>query len=132
MQEDQFGYTISNINDSKTNANVIGNNYIGGLVGYVYSNNYNLNITNSSSKGNVQGSSNVGGLIGYTYIYHTNASQNTTYSLNVTRCFASGNVKGTGNNVGGLIGQQESIILASSHYLYLYNSVKESYANRKC
>lgn len=43
----------------------------------------------------------------------------------------AGNVTGSGDNVGGLVGNQQSSINVSCHYLYVYSYIQESYATRK-
>lgn len=44
----------------------------------------------------------------------------------------TGNVIATGDNIGGLIGYQESGIYTNYHYENAYSYVQECYANRKC
>lgn len=84
-----IGYTIANVTNSKSTASVQGTSNAGGLIGYVYINNNNLNIENSEATGNVQGTTNVGGLIGSEFICHTHGVENTTYTMNVKKCYSS-------------------------------------------
>ena len=42
-----------------------------------------------------------------------------------------GNVVASGDNVGGLVGYQQSGINISNHYEYAYSYIQESYATRK-
>jgi len=80
--------TRGTVSKSYATGNTTGSgNYVGGLIGYIFSTAY---IENSYARGNVTGDTNVGGLIG------SNANDvNFTYSTGVV----SGN-----SNVGGLIG----------------------------
>ncbi|MCL2100334.1 MAG: InlB B-repeat-containing protein [Fibromonadales bacterium] len=119
------------ITNCYSTANVQGNNFVGGLVGYnsgtittsystgsiqgIGAENYAVGglvgydsgsgtITNSYSTGNVQGSENVGGLVG-------DRSRGTI----ITNCYSTGNVQGN-NFVGGLVGGQR-----------LYGTITNSY-----
>jgi len=116
-----FGYTSGSAvkiqNVGVRDVNITGNQYVGGLVGWMQSAN---SVSGCYSSGNVTGvGTNVGGLIGYLQNY---ASVSDSYStVNVTgagnvggliggidgilvsRCYATGRVTG-GGTVGGLIG----------------------------
>jgi hypothetical protein len=84
-----------------TNANVTGDDYVGGLIGYSSSS----SVDNCYSTGSVTGTnSNTGGLVGY------------SHSSSVENCYSTGNVTGT-YRVGGLIG-----------YNYSSSSVADSYS----
>lgn len=92
------GYTIMGCTSS---ADVSGNQYVGGLVGYDTSS----SITHSSATGNVTGNSSIGGLVG--------GMQNAT----VDYSYALGNVTlrdNSGSNAGGLIGYISYSMLDSS------------------
>ena len=67
-----------------------GDNYAGGLVGYLY---YSSTATNCSSSGSVSGTFYVGGLIGAQDAYSATSS-----------CYSSGSVTGSSGGIGGLIG----------------------------
>ena len=67
-----------------------GDNYAGGLVGYLY---YSSTATNCSSTGSVSGTFYVGGLIGAQDAYSATSS-----------CYSSGSVTGSSGGIGGLIG----------------------------
>ncbi len=69
-----------------TDANITGNNDVGGLVGY----NYNGTINNSYLQGSVNGNIKVGGLVGY--------NRGT-----ISNSYSTGSVNGN-DNVGGLVG----------------------------
>jgi len=83
-----FGYTGSSAiirNVGLVNGTITGQSYVGGLVGYNYS-----NISTSYSTGAVNGTTNVGGLVG-------------TNSKTISNSYSTGAVSGT-TNVGGLVG----------------------------
>jgi len=81
------GSTISNVSAS---GSIIGKDYVGGLFGYVESNN-NI-ITYLTSSININGNNFVGGLIGF-----DNSSINNSST--------TGNITGTGDDIGGLVGE---------------------------
>ena len=95
------GATIDSI--GLENANITGNNYVGGLVGRASSG----SITNSYATGSVTGNDYVGGLVG-----------GARDSSSITNSYATGSVTGTGNSayVGGLVGYAA------------YSSITNSYA----
>ncbi len=77
-------------------ADVSGNDYVGGLVG----NNCGA-VDNSYAMGSMSGAgNNVGGLIGWN-------------SGSVSNSYAMGNMSGTGNNVGGLVGWNDGTVFNS-------------------
>jgi hypothetical protein len=87
-----FGYangaTIKNLGvEIPDGKELIGNNYVGGIVGYIAG-----SITNSYSTGNISGSENVGGIAGFT-------------SGDITNSYTTGDISGTGNYVGGIAGR---------------------------
>jgi len=85
-----FGHTdyIAEIkNVGVVDANITGNYYVGGLIGY----NYAGTITDCYSTGSVSGGNYIGGLIGY------------DDAGTVTDCYSTGSVSGN-EAVGGLIG----------------------------
>ena len=73
------------------NVDVLGYEYVGGLVGFA-----DGSISNSYASGSVSGTSNVGGLVGVTY-------------SSISNSYASGSVSGT-SNVGGLVGWNDGRI----------------------
>lgn len=99
-----FGYisysTVENIGVIKGNSggSVVGNNKVGGLVGF----NESSDISNSYSKCTVSGDDRVGGLVGYNY----SASE-------VSNSYSTGSVSGS-TKVGGLVG--------FNHYASISNS----------
>ncbi len=91
-----FGYTnVSTVSSlGLIELNIIGHDYVGGLVG----NNYNSNISNCYSTGNVSGNNCIGGFCGFN-----------SYST-ISNCYSTGSVSGN-NSVGGFCGKNyESII----------------------
>ncbi len=87
------------INVHLVNANITGNNYVGGLVGY----NSNCEIRCCSSSGSVTGSNFVGGLVGFSNngtIWHCSSSANVTGTNSGTTGYPLG-------GVGGFIGRHE-------------------------
>lgn len=83
------GYSIGNIDSCSSESNVIGINKVGGLIGYLYTENKDLTIENSKATGNVSGTTNVGGLIGHSFINHTNTASNTKYWMYVKKSYAT-------------------------------------------
>ncbi len=86
-----FGYTtgatIENV--GLVNDNIIGQNYVGGLVGWSSSS----SIFNSYATGSVSGNNGVGGLVGTNY-----------YSSSIDNSYTTGSASGSGNCTGGLVG----------------------------
>ena len=82
-----FGSVVGSIkNVGVVNVTVIGNDYVGGLIGY----SQNL-VSNSYSTGNVTGYSSVGGLVG-------------SHEISVSNSYSTGSVTGY-ECVGGLVGR---------------------------
>ena len=118
------GHTTSNIEQSYATGDVTGVNQVGGLVGTHYG-----PIYNSYATGDATGDISVGGLVGSSYgpIYNSYANGDATgvdkvgglvgLSRNdVTNSYSTGVVFGTDDNVGGLVGENESGIVANSYY----------------
>jgi subtilisin-like proprotein convertase family protein len=86
-----FGYTSSVTIDSLglTNCSIIGDDYIGSLVGYITS---SSELSNCYATGSVSGDNCSGGLIGY--------NRNST----VKSCYVTVNVSGSDDYIGGLLG----------------------------
>lgn len=80
------------------NVNIIGDSYVGGLVGEVY----NVKINNSYTTGNVIGDSYVGGLVG------------TAYKVAIDNSYTTGNIDGE-DYVGGLVGDAYIISINNSY-----------------
>jgi hypothetical protein len=135
------------INSSHADVEVLGTEYVGGLVG-----SNNVTIDNiCSATGKVTGNIYVGGLAGFSYgnifrSYATGEVESTLadpddYSgsggyagglVGVNRatiylCFATGNVTGDSNRIGGLVGQSESG-LDAWEYDWVTAIVENSYA----
>jgi len=105
------GSEIKNIGFA--DADITGNNYTGGIVGY----NYEGTITNSYLKGSISGKDNVGGLVGYnrgaitqSYFIGNVCNDHSSgglvgqnYQGTIDTSFSVGNVNGD-NYVGGLVG----------------------------
>ena len=89
------------------NSRVVGNNYVGGLVGR-----FDLasSIVNCSFSGDVLGTDYVGGLVGGT-------TTSCCTKTNITSSYSMGNVNSTSNYAGGLIG-----------YSYAYTTINNSYS----
>ena len=81
-------YSSKVMNLGLVDVNIVGNNNVGGLVGY------GGTVSNCYSTGSVSGVDNVGGLVG---------------SGGVSNCYSTVSVKGTGTYVGGLVGHGGSI-----------------------
>ncbi len=99
-------YTATQISNCSASGTVTGQDTVGGLMGYYYSNHGTYAAINKcSSSVSVTGVNTVGGLVGrnyYAYVYSS---------------YASGNVTASGNTVGGLIG-----------YNFSHSDVFDSYA----
>ena len=78
---------------------IIGGNYVGGLVGF----NSGGTITNSYATGSVAGFIRVGGLVGF------------NSGGTITNSYATGSVSGSGNNVGGLVGENRGGTITNSY-----------------
>ena len=95
------GRNAGTVTNSYATANVTGSgDYVGGLVGLNVDSLDEGTVTNSYATANVTGSSYVGGLVGY------NAGTKTA----VNDSYATGSVDGSGENVGGLVGQNEGTV----------------------
>ncbi len=131
-----FGYaasaTIKNL--GVTNADIAGNQRVGGLVGMTDTfdifNITNTEIRNCFSTGQVSGNSQAGGLVGtgsYATIsncYTTSSANSTMYSgglvgsifsSNISKCYSTGNVGGMLYS-GGLIGQNDGSTVSNSFW----------------
>jgi len=85
------GYSDGTITNSYATGSVAGTgNEVGGLVG-----GNSGTITNSYATGSVTGSDNVGGFVG------------SNFTGAISNSYATGNVKGTGDNIGGLVGEND-------------------------
>ena len=83
-----FGSTDGTVkNIGVENINIIGKDYVGGLVGF----NNGYNISNCYSTGTVRGNLNVGGLVGF------------KYGSSISNCYSTSTVNGK-ETVGGLVG----------------------------
>ena len=107
-----FGYTsngeIKNLGIE--NCNLVGQAFVGGLVGGNGGNIYNgSNINNCYATGNIKGYDNTGGLVG---------SQRGSF---INNCYAKCNVSGFGENIGGLVGTSDEAVIS---YCYATGSVK--------
>ncbi len=98
-----FGYvgqggSIYNLNI--TNCSIVGNTYVGSIIGY----NYHGTISNCSVNANIIGIvDEIGGLIGYD-VYGS-----------VNNCSFNGNLKNNGNYTGGIVGQSYYTVITNSH-----------------
>ena len=122
------GATIENV--GLVNANITGQNNVGGLVG---DNSSHSSIANTYATGNVNGSSYVGGLVGFNVSSSSIDNSYTTGSVNgsdnyigglvgfnynassIDNSYASGSVSGSGWGVGGLVGGNTSSSIANSY-----------------
>ena len=95
-----FGYSnggaINNI--GLENVNLIGNNYVGGLVGFIYQ---GTKISNCYVTGNITGNLNVGGITGFTQFGGT-----------IDYVYVNANIKGV-KTVGGIAGDLKSTVTNS-------------------
>ncbi|MDB4334858.1 T9SS type A sorting domain-containing protein [bacterium] len=98
-----FGYTngATIYNMGVTSCAITGRSYVGGLVGYNYS---NSTVSNCYSTGAFSGTDDVGGLVGY----NTNSST-------VSNCYSAGSVSGI-DNVGGFVGYNTNSSTVSNCY----------------
>ena len=85
------GYVLnSSITNCYVTGNVIGNEFVGGVVGCVYT---NSSVSNCYTTGNVEGNIDIGGVAGW-------VGDNS----NVSNCYATGDVTGIGTTYGFWIG----------------------------
>ena len=94
---------VENLN--LTNSNIIGKNYVGGLIGWCT----NSLLDNCHVSGTVAGTSYVAGLTGLIY-----------NGASVNLCSSSSDVTGAGSHIGGLIGEA---------YASVQNSIDKSYSS---
>lgn len=87
-----LGATISNLH--LVNVNILGESYIGALVGMADK----INISQCSSTGTVSGTRYIGGLVGY------------IEKGIISESFSSVNVDGSSNGIGGLVGFADDVI----------------------
>jgi hypothetical protein len=115
----------ANVRDCWATGRVVGNNRVGGLVGFCSSSN-GQTITNSYAMGNVEGYEDVGGLVGKAMrttigdSYSTGMVVGTTdvgglvgyhyYIGSISRCFSAGDANGSGFDCGGFVGLSEAAI----------------------
>ena len=102
-----------NISNNYATGTVLGSNKVGGLVGSTK----NGNISSSYATGNVEGQHKVGGLVGEntSEISIYDYSSDYAYSAaNIWNSYATGDVSASGNNVGGLVGLNQSILSANN------------------
>lgn len=110
-------YASGNVGNGCCNGNnVLGDSYLGGLLGQVDSNAGQVNIALNYATGNVMGRYQLGGLIGYNWARNGG-------SININNVYASGKVYSDTNsvNIGGLVGLNES-----NRYGGLQGSIKLS------
>ncbi|MCK4752069.1 MAG: hypothetical protein KAS75_01390, partial [Planctomycetes bacterium] len=122
-------YTTKTITDCYSTSTVSGDNYVGGLVGNFSASKGEAMMLNCSSMGSVSGRNYIGGLMGYLegYIFDCHSSATVSgdddvggligsvysppyYLARIIDCSAGGNVTATGDNVGGLVGYNNSSI----------------------
>ncbi len=116
------GENFGSISNSHATGGVIGSNDVGGLVGV---NHGSATVGNSYATGTVSGSGDVGGLVG-----ENDGSVSNSYatggvsgsdavgglvgfnygSATITNSYATGNLTGGGNDVGGLVGDNEASV----------------------
>ena len=103
-----FGFvqngTVRNLNIA--DANIIGGNGVGGVVGCLSG-----NVASCSVMGTIVGGNGVGGVAGYFY---------GARATSVTNSNVSGSVTGSGNNVGGVVGLANTGPMASSYVTACY------------
>lgn len=114
-----FGYTssatIKGIN--LVDADIVGGNYTGGIVGYLYTGATTKTLSKCSCDGYIAGKSNVGGIVGYQTVSGTTKTNSYSYIL---ECINFATVSGE-SNVGGISGYSYSYH-SSSDYGTSYNS----------
>jgi filamentous hemagglutinin family protein len=123
-----FGYTEKGLvirNVGLVGGSVIGQNYVGGLVGSLYvsvsGSGGSISIGNSYATGSVSGQDYVGGLVGRSFIPVAN---NGTGSISIGNSYATGSVSGR-NYVGGLLGFTSTRIFRGGTASF---SISNSYA----
>ncbi|MBE0650264.1 MAG: T9SS type A sorting domain-containing protein [Bacteroidales bacterium] len=133
-----FGYTAKNSiikNLGVTHVNIIGYEYVGGLVGY----NYSGTVLDCYVTGSISGTSCVGGLVGGNQgaiqgCYASSAVSGTSdvggligeNQATVENCYSTSSVSGT-LDVGGLVGWNKGTLgIASISYSYASGSIKGS------
>src|SRR5690554_4073983 len=93
----------STIRNVYNTAKIHGNSQVGGIIGQLYSG----RVSELYNRGEITGGSNVGGLVGYTWKFlrrsGTNSSNSPSTAVSITQGYSSGKVSG-GSNVGGIIG----------------------------
>ncbi len=92
--------SVDLLNIGMTNVNIIGNNYVGSLVGTA---NFQTRVSNSYAIGIIRGNDHLGGLIGY-------ASD----SMNVDDSYAEVSISGN-DKLGGLVGDGLYVIVNNSY-----------------
>jgi len=92
-----IGDNSGNLASNRNTGNVVGGDYVGGLVGR---NNNQSTIIDCYSTGEVNGGSRVGGLAGLNYYL-------------VKRCYAAGPVRGSGSSIEALVGSNSGSVLNS-------------------
>ena len=116
---------------------IAGDSNAGGLFGYIScdldyfsADEAYLRVYDCYNTGDINGETGVGGIIGYSYTHHEAAD--TWYvtcspiNVIVANCYNKGNISITGDNVGGLIGINESEWIGN---LYIYNSFNSGTIN---
>ncbi len=116
----------SAIINSHASGSVLGNNHVGGLVGYSSG-----PINNCYSSGNATGSVKVGGLIGISYqstinnCYATGNAHGSSsvgglagnlYGASSSNCYSTGFIQGNSNYIGGLVGEGFSGSVSNSFW----------------
>ena len=89
---------LGSVSNSWASGNVIGDVYVGGLMGYAN------DVSGSYATGTVHGSDAVGGLVGHEKMGGT-----------ISASHSSGNVTGTGNAAGGLVGYNDGTVNGASY-----------------
>ncbi|HOW29614.1 MAG TPA: GLUG motif-containing protein [archaeon] len=103
------GYADGNISNCYSTANVIGQDYVGGLVGYYYFN----TISSSYATGDVNGKKYVGGFAGY-----NDGSDSAAGTLNISNSYSLGDVtriSGLDQNIGGFVGFNKKGAIINSY-----------------
>jgi filamentous hemagglutinin family protein len=110
------GENYATISQSYARGNVLGTQYVGGLVGFNFVGNLTLpaGITQSYASGTVTGSDSVGGLVGQS-------------SGPIVQSYATGNVSGS-SNVGGLVGMNYSYQFGGLIKTYYFAVIDQSYS----
>jgi filamentous hemagglutinin family protein len=99
------GDAESTVENSYAYGDVNGNNYVGGLIGFLGNGG---SLTDSASYGDVSGLNDVGGVVGYSSGYTTSGNGEVTSTGNTISNVASyGDVTAAGNGAGGIVGFDE-------------------------